>query len=371
VKRWLLVALGALVLCAPGLAAAPVVQARAYVVVSEVDGHTLAARAATSPRAIASITKLMTAYVALERVSLDETVVVPASAARVGGSTLDLRGGERITIRDLVIGTLVPSANDAATALAIAAGGSVDRFVALMNAKARELGLTGTRYRNPHGLDQVGHHSTARDTATLLRAAIRVPAIRRYAGMARATLSGGRVVESTDNLIGRAPGFVAGKTGHTEVAGWSQAAFARSQGVGITAVVLGSPTEGQRDLDLEALLAYGLSSYRLSRVVDPRRTYAVVPVGWSEPPVRVVAPRVVLRPAPVRRALVEQIVVPAVAELPVRKGQRLGTLVVRDGSRVVARSPLVAARSHEDPGVVAKAEWVARRAVHHLVGLVS
>jgi D-alanyl-D-alanine carboxypeptidase (penicillin-binding protein 5/6) len=361
----------ALGLSGPALGSAPAVSARAYVVQSSVDGRTLAARGANEPVAMASITKLMTALVALERLSLDDAVVVPREAAKVGESSLRLRTGQQVTVRDLVIGTLVPSANDAATALAVAAGGSIEGFVGLMNAKARTLGLTETHYVNPHGLDELGHVSTARDAAVLLRAALRVPAIRRYAGMARARLSDGQLVESTDNLIGRSQGFVAGKTGHTELAGWSQVAFARVGGVGITVAVLGAPTEAQRDRDLEALFRYGLSSYRLARVVDPRRTYALVPVGWGRPPMRVVAPRAVLAPTPTGRPLVERVVVPSVASLPVRAGQRLGTLVVRDGTRVVARSALVAARSQGDPSLPRKATWVARRTLHHVVGLVS
>ena len=85
-------------------------------------------------------------------------------------------------MRDLLIGTLVPSANDAATTLAIAAGGSIPRFVAAMNAEARRLGLRGTHYRNPHGLDEPGHVSTARDSAILLRRVLREPAYRRRTG---------------------------------------------------------------------------------------------------------------------------------------------------------------------------------------------
>jgi D-alanyl-D-alanine carboxypeptidase (penicillin-binding protein 5/6) len=369
-RHVLAVALAAVAICAAAQGAAPPVEARAYVVQSSVDGHTLAARAADAPLAMASITKLMTALVAVDRVSLDDVVTVPAAAAGVGESTLGLRAGQRVTVRDLLIGTLVPSANDAATALAVAAGGSVPRFVSLMNREARRLGLLDTRYRNPHGLDQAGHVSTARDTAVLLRAALRVPVIRRYAGMSRATLSDGRVVESTDNLLGRFGGLVAGKTGHTALAGWSQVAFARVGGVGITVSVLGSPTEAQRDRDLGALLRFGLESYRMSRVVDPSRTYATVPVGWGEPPVRLVAPRAIVRPASTQRPLSEQIVVPAVVALPVRAGQRLGTLVVKDGSRIVARSPLVSDARRPDPRPMRKAWWVARRTVHHLVGLV-
>ena len=368
----LAVAIAAIAVCAPAQAAAvPSVQARAYIVQSSVDGHTLAARDADVPRPMASITKLMTALVALEHLSLDEVVTVPAVAARVGESSLELRAGQRISVRDLLVGTLVPSANDAATTLAVAAAGSERRFVALMNQKARELGLRHTHYQNPHGLDQPGHVSTARDTAVLLRAALRVPEIRRYAGMSHATLSDGRVVESTDNLLGRFAGVVGGKTGHTSLAGWSQVAFARRGDVGVTVAVLGSPSEAQRDTDLASLLRFGLASYRTARVVDPARTYATVPVGWGEPPVRAVAPRAIVRPTSVERPLSERIVVSAVAALPVRAGQRLGTVVVTDGSRVVARSPLVAAASRPAPTLGGRAWWVTRRTAHNLVGMVS
>ena len=371
-KRLLVPVLAALVLASSAVAAAPpTTDARAILVVNGRTGEVLALRNAHARVPIASITKLMTVLVALERLSLDEQVTVPAAAARVGESSIGLRAGQRVPVRDLVIGALVPSANDAATALAIAASGSVPRFVEAMNEKAAALGLGRTHYRNPHGLDQAGHVSTAADTAALLRAALRVPVIRVYVGMDRATLSDGRVVESTDNLLGTIPGFEGGKTGHTFTAGWSQVGFAQSRGVGITAAVLGSPSEAQRDRDLAALLRYGLSRYRPSRVVDADRTYALVTVGWGRKPLALVAPRTIVLPAPTGRSLVERVVSPVVAALPIRAGQRLGTVVVTDGSRVVARSPLVAARAEPEPTLAQKARWVAGRSFDRLVGLVS
>jgi len=123
--------------------------------------------------------------------------------------------------------------------------------------------------------------------------------------------------------------------------------------------------------DLAALLRFGLGSYRPSLVVDPARRYATVEVGWGRDAVPVVAPRRIVRPAPLGRALAEQVVVSAVAALPVAAGQRLGTLVVRDGTRVVARSPLVAAEARDEPGTLAKAGWLARRTGHNLVGLLT
>jgi serine-type D-Ala-D-Ala carboxypeptidase (penicillin-binding protein 5/6) len=362
-------AVAAGVLAATAAASAPPIQAQAFIVQSSLDGSTLAARAADDPRAMASITKLMTALVALDHVSLDDTVIVPAAAASVGESTIFLRPGQRVTVRDLLIGTLVPSANDAATALALhAANGSLPRFVGWMNERARALGLHETAFANPHGLDQAGHHSSARDLAKLLRIALENPEIREYATTTKATLSFGLDVESTDNLIDRFPGFIGGKTGHTFAAGWSQVAAVRRNGVTITAAVLGDPSETQRDADLAALLRFGLASYRPSVVVQAGRSYARVQVGWGRAPVAAIARDRVVRPASISRPLVERVVVPEVISLPIHAGQKLGSVVVLDGQRVVARVPLVAARSVVAPTRWQQGRYLAGRTVHHLFG---
>ena len=314
-------ALAAVLASSPAEAAAPPVQARAYIVQSSVDGRTLAARDADTPRAMASITKLMTALVAVRRLELDRIVTVPAAATRIGESTLSLRPGQRVTVRDLVIGTLVPSANDAATALAIAAAGELPRFVAAMNAEARRLGLTGTRYRNPHGLDEAGHVSTARDSAKLLREALRVRVLRRYAGAAAARLSNGRWVRSTDNLVGTFGGFVAGKTGHTSLAGWSQVGFAKQGAVGITVTVLGAADRGaarQRPHGAPSLRARELPRRRASWI--PRARTVSSPSGGDGPGFPSSRPGRSSARAPAGRPLTEQIVIPAVARAP-RRGR--------------------------------------------------
>ena len=353
-------------------AAPPPVAAPVYLVESAVDGTTLAARNATRRHAIASITKLMTVLVALEHAKLDDTVVVPAAATRIGESTVNLRPGERLTVRDLAIGALVPSANDAATALALHVGsGSQARFVALMNAKARQLGLRGTRFANAHGLDQPGQYSTARDVVSLLRVALRNPLVRPWLTRARATLPGGRAVETTDDLLARLPSLVGGKTGHTEDAGWVQVAAATASGVTVRAAVLGAATREARNAGLEALLRWALAQYRSSLVVDPKRTYATVDPGWGLAGLRLVAPGGVVRPAPVNRPLIERVVAVQVPALPVRRGQRLGEVRVYDGERLVARAPLVAARDVGEPGALGKAAFFARRTWHHLTGFVS
>ena len=355
--------------CATAAASPPPVAAPAYFVRGP-DAVVLAARAPDAARAPASITKLMTVLVALEHARLDELVTVTPQAAGVGESTVRLRPGERMSVRDLSIAALVPSANDAATALAVHVGrGSVSRFVALMNAKARALGLTSTHFANPHGLDQAGHVSSARDVTTLLAAALRNPFIRTWSTRSTATIAGGRALRSTDGLIGTLP-LVGAKTGHTDAAGWSQVAAVERRGVRVTASLLGASSEAQRNTDLAALLAWGLSQYRPVKAIGGR-VYGLAATGYGRPPVRLVALREVVRNVRVDRPLVERVVVRSALALPVVRGQRVGEVRVFAGGRLIARAPLITAESVPAVGVPGKVAWYARRTAHHLVGLVS
>jgi D-alanyl-D-alanine carboxypeptidase (penicillin-binding protein 5/6) len=347
----------------------PAVAAAAYLVVGELDGRVLAARRSAERRPMASITKLMTALVAAERAPLDDVVVVPASATSIGESSVQLRPGQRITVRELLLGTLVPSANDAATALALHVGkGSIARFVAMMNGRARQLGLRDTSFRNPHGLDEPGHLSSARDVVSLLRASLEHPFIRRNAARA-AAIVGGRAVKTTDRLVGTFEGLAGAKTGFTSGAGWSQVAAAERGPVRILAVVLGEPDAEQRDRDLAALLEWGFSRYVRVNAVDADRVYGSVRTGWDAPPVELVAPQSVVRTVAVGVPLVEHAVMPAVVALPVHEGQRIGEVQVRLEGEVVARSPLVARTSVDRPALVGRVRWYAGRAVDHVVSV--
>ena len=172
-------------LLAAGLAGAaaasdpPPVDARAVLVADGRTGEILYERNADRSMAMASITKLMTALVTLENARPGAMVTVAPQAVSPGGSSIFLTAGERLRVRDLLAAALIQSANDSAFALAAEVGnGSVKRFVRMMNAKAEELGLDGTNYVRPDGLDVPGHVSTARDTFVLARAAMRQPLVR-------------------------------------------------------------------------------------------------------------------------------------------------------------------------------------------------
>ena len=348
----------------------PQVEAPAYFVQSAVDGTVLAQRAATTPRAIASITKLMTVLVALEHLSLDDVVTVPVLATKVGEASVPLRAGQRITVRELVEAALVPSANDAATTLAYAAAnGSVPLFVSWMNAKAAALGLRDTRFVTPHGLDRPGHHSSARDVVELARVALANPIIRQFASSESAEV-GGRELETTDDLLSSFPPLVAGKTGHTDDAGWAEVAEAKRGGVRIFASVLGDPSRYQRNVDLRALLVWALGRYHRVLAIDARRIYATAPTAYGRPAVRLVAAHSVARDQLDDRALVEQIVAPTAVALPVGRGQRLGEVRVYERGRLVAASPLVAAEAIPKPGAWGRVRWYATRTLHRLTSFV-
>lgn len=352
-------------------ASEPRVAAAAWYLVGE-DGAVLASHRARQRRAIASITKLMTAVVTLERVSPSEVVTVSTRAAEIGESTVFLRAGERLTVADLLRAMLIASANDAAHALAVYVGdGSVPRFVALMNAKAEELGLTDTVFRNAHGLDEPGHVSSARDATFLLRYALGTPLLADALGRASVTLPGGRRFPATDDLVAAWPRLVAGKTGHTADAGWSQAAAARQRGVTVYGTVLGSDSRAGRNVALRSLLQYGLDRYGRVLAIDADRVYAEARTGYGREPVELVARRPAVATLRDDLPLVERVVAPASVALPVREGQVLGRVEVWDRSRLVAASNLVAAHDVGEPGLVGKALWYAGTTADNLWELVT
>ena len=366
-----LAALAAPVGASTGADSPPELAATAWYLEGE-DGEVLAERRASERRAIASITKLMTAIVTLEHAGLADTVTVAPRAPRAGESTANLRTGERLPVSTLLEALLVASANDAADALATHVGdGSSSRFVELMNEKAQALGLEQTTFVNPHGLDEAGHVSSAEDATDLVRYALGIPFIRDALDHTSVELPGGREIPTTDDLLSSWPPLVGGKTGHTADAGWSQAAAARGRGVTVYGTVLGGASRSARNAALQQLLSYGIGQYRRVTAIDTARVYAEPETGYDQPAVRLVAPRTALVTVQEGKPLVERIVAPGVVELPVRKGERLGRVDVYDGTRLVASSRLVAAETVSEPGSLGKAWWYARQTASNLWGLVT
>jgi D-alanyl-D-alanine carboxypeptidase (penicillin-binding protein 5/6) len=362
--------LAAAFLATPATAAAPQPDARAWFVQNGETGEVLASSAAREQRAIASITKLMTVLVALERLKLGDVVTVDPRAAEVGQESIYLPAGQQITVRELVQAALIQSANNAAAALALAVAPDFESFARLMNAKARKLGMRDTSFVRPDGLDAPGAHSTARDVTVLARAAMRVPFVRTTVRQVTAVISGDRTLHTWNDLLGSYPGVIGVKTGHTDDAGWSQVAAVRGDVGTIYVAILGSPSRAQRNADLQELLAWGISRYRIVEAIGAR-SYAEAELPYGKGTMALVSTtplRLVVRPG---RPLVEKVIAPTALELPVRRGQRVGRVEIWSGGRLVGRRPLVAAADAGRPGLAGRLGWYAGRTADNVVGLVS
>ncbi len=251
----------------------PSVSAQSWILFDATDGIVLASHLADDARPMASTTKMMSALVALENGDLDEIVEISPAAAAVGEAEIGLVAGERLRLGDLVTTMLVRSANDAAVAVAEAVGGDVDTFVAMMNARGAEIGLTSTHFVNPHGLDAAGHYSTARDLLRIAVTAMQNPVFREMVGTTRFMIQPApdgtvRVAEATNRLLGEYEGLIGVKTGFTFQAGLVFVAAAEREGTTMYAVVMGSEGSQAHFSDAASLLDFGFAGNGLVRAVS-------------------------------------------------------------------------------------------------------
>jgi D-alanyl-D-alanine carboxypeptidase (penicillin-binding protein 5/6) len=351
----LLAAAALLSLGPAGSAAAkgPQVEAKAWALVDARTGRVLASHAASRPLPIASTTKLMTAYVAMHEMPLDRIVRAAPYEPIYGESLLNLRPGQRVSVRDLLYGLILRSGNDAAYDLARAAAGSEARFVRQMNRHAAALGLSDSHYANPVGLDQRGNYSSARDLAALTRRLLRMPEFAKIAASRSARLSSlrpPRRITTLNDLLLEEPWVTGVKTGHTFDAGYVLVSSGRRRGADLISVVIGAPTEEARDGDSLALLDSGFAQYRRripiragQEVADPSIRYA----GGSLP---LRAAHAVAAGLYRGQRLDVRVRAPREVEGPVDRGATLGRAMVLVDGRAAGSTPLLAARAIPSAG---------------------
>lgn len=347
----LLAALAAAMLWLVAPAAAtpgPRPEARSWTLIDARTGAVLDSHASARSLPIASTTKLMTAYVAMQELPLDKMVRAAPYHPIYGESLLGLRTGQRISVRDLLYGLILRSGNDAAHDLALAAAGSLPGFVTQMNRRAAALGLADTHYANPVGLDQRGNYSSARDLATLTQHLMRIPAFARIADSRGATLRSVRPprrISTINELLLDAPWVTGVKTGHTFDAAYCLVGSGRRKGVDLISVALGAPSDEARFRDNLELLEYGFSQYR-------RRLPIRAGQDLAEPAIRYSGGELPLRAAEtvavgVRRGqrLSVEVRAPSAVAGPVRRGASLGRAAVFVDGRRAASVPLRASRA--------------------------
>lgn len=336
-------------------AAPPQLDASSWLLIDGKDNAELAAHAPDRRSAIASTTKLMTAFLAMSELRMSDVLVVPRYEPEPAESVAGLVAGERLTVRDLLIAMMLPSANDAAVTVADGVSGSEPAFVAAMNRAAARLGLDRTHYANPIGLDARGNYSTAGDLLTLAQELLADKRFRRIVAMPRATLRSGdhdRVVTNTNTLLRSDPTVDGVKTGHTLEAGYVLIASAKRDGVPLLAAVLGVPSEAARDVETEELLDWGYSLYHRERAVARGRAEATAAVRYEDRPLALVARRSV--PVEVRddQRVEVDARAPTEVEGPIAAGERLGQVTVTVDGRFIDRVPLTAGRAIAAPTIV-------------------
>ena len=231
--------------------------------VDAVSGRVLYDRNGDSRSLIASTTKIMTALVVCEQCNVLDRMRIPPEAVGIEGSSMYLREGEILTVQELLYGLMLSSGNDAAVALAIYCGGTVEGFAQLMNDKARLLGMKGTHFENPHGLDSSNHYSTARDLAVLARFAMENPVFRQTVSTRSVTV-GQRHLTNHNKLLWRVEGADGVKTGYTKAAGRILVSSATREERRIIAVTINDGADWE---DHGALLEAGFSRFTSRRIV--------------------------------------------------------------------------------------------------------
>ena len=239
----------------------------------------------------ASMTKMMTLLLTMEKIDeglikLSDNVTVSKRASDMGGSQVYLEEGATYKLEDIIKSVSISSANDGAVVLAETIGGSVENFVALMNKKAKELGLSSTVFVNPYGLDANGHKSSILDMAKIARELIKHERILKYTSMYEDHLKkadGSSLwLVNTNKLVRFYSGVDGLKTGFTDKAGYCMTATGKWNDLRLIAVVMKEPSREERDKDITALLNYGKSNYKIKKILDKNKKVGTININLAE-----------------------------------------------------------------------------------------
>ncbi len=242
---------------------AQAISAQKAILMDAETGRVIYEKDADSRSLIASTTKIMTALVVCEQCNVLDRMRIPKEAVGIEGSSMYLKEGEVLTVQELLYGLMLHSGNDAAVALAIYCGGTVEGFVQLMNDKAYRLGLTGTNFENPNGLDSPGHYSTARDLAVLTAYAMQNPIFAQTVST-KSVRVGERSLQNHNKLLWRVDGADGVKTGYTKAAGRILVSSAQRDGRRLICVTI---NDGNDWADHQLLLEDGFSRYENKTIV--------------------------------------------------------------------------------------------------------
>ena len=355
----------------------PEIAARTYMLVDVTANQVLAAKDIDAPVEQASLTKLMTGYLVFDalrakKVTLDQKLPVSVRAWKMPGSRMFIDPKMQVPVNDLLSGMIIQSGNDATMALAEAVGGTAENFVKMMNDQAKALGMKNTSYKNPEGLTEPGHLTTARDLSILAQRLMHdFPEYMHYYATKHYAYPGTPASNGNNRnaLLFRDPTVDGLKTGHTNAAGYCLVATAKRDlpNVGqrrLLSIVLGTASEKARANESQKLLNWGYTAYDAVKLFDADQPVAT-PAVWKGAANavkigRAGGPIVVTVPAGSGGKLTTEVVRQDPLLAPITKGQSMGTLKVKMGADTVAEVPLVALEDVKEAGFLGRA-WDAIR----------
>ena len=339
------------------------VAAKGAVLIDAKSGRVLFGQNENERFPMASTTKIMTALLALESCSLDETVTASENASGVPGTSIYLGVGETLTMEEMLYGLLLRSGNDAAVAIAEHVAGSVEDFAARMNARAAELGADA-HFENPHGLDADGHEASALALARIFRQAMRNDDFRRITGTQKTTIPWvgndfSRVLSNKNRLLTTYPGATGGKTGYTSDAGRCLVFSAEREGMELIGVVLSCPNwfaEAERMLD------WGFENYHLEAPLTAGETACEAAVeGGMAGTVTAVAESGLAAAVGKGETWRVEYDFPGGVRAPIGKGEAIGTATLYIGNEAVAETNLLAGESVERRDLISALKQMLRR----------
>ena len=361
---------------------APEVAANAYLLIDVTANQILASKNIDAPIEPASLTKLMSAYVVFDalkakKIDLKQTMPVSERAWKMPGSRMFIDPKMQVPVEDLIKGMIVQSGNDAVMALAEGVDGSAERFVQMMNAQAQLLGMKNTAYKNPEGLTQAGHSTTARDLSILAMRLMRdFPEYTHFYAIKKYRYQGTPTANDSNRnlLLFRDPTVDGLKTGHTDAAGYCLIATAKRDFAGLglgtavgsrrmLAIVLGTSSENERANEAQKLLNWGYTAFEAVKLFDAGQAVAT-PKIWkgTDNTIRLGQPDAIVVALPTGSAsrIKTSIARPEPLMAPISKGQQVGVLKVGFDQQSVLDIPLMALDNVQQAGLLGRA-WDALR----------
>ena len=317
--------------------AAPDVSAESCILIHADSGQVLYNKNEDEHKLIASTTKIMTALVALENSSPDDIVYIKPEYTNIEGSSMYLKAGEKYSLKELLYGLLLSSGNDAATAIAYHCGGTIEEFASMMNDKAKSLGLCGTCFKNPHGLDADGHYSTAEDLAIIMAEAIKNPVFCEIAGTKSCEVKGKTLVNH-NKLLWSYPGMIAGKTGYTMAAGRSLVSCAQRDGLKLICVTLSAPDDWK---DHTNLYDWAFNNYEYIALVPEGPICHIPVISGERESVGISADAVYTAIIPKDFPLSFSLELPPFVYAGVCAGDCAGKIFLKAGETVIGEYPLI------------------------------